>query len=234
MDALSHELSGPDAADLAAASLAIARRLADGSRLWWATSPPATRVADAFVAGAASATEVRSLPLGDDFLDRLRAEVRSGDVLLLVSGSDRSSLAGLRQRAAAWGLLMVWVGDGPRPPAGAADHVLWLDSGPDGSGCAEATLSVCELLGRLTLDRLGQREWLEPDRDECTEEICITCSDEGRLGEVVALGEDGLARVRTPAGLETVDTTLIGSPAPGDLLLIHAGAALSLVPGDGS
>ena len=46
---------------------------------------------------------------------------------------------------------------------------------------------------------------------------------------MIALGTDGLAQVRTAAGLETVDTTLIDDARPGDLVLIHAGSALSLV-----
>ncbi len=63
----------------------------------------------------------------------------------------------------------------------------------------------------------------------CTDEVCITCSDEGRLGEVVAIGADGRAEVRTPDGLEAVDTTLIETARPGDLVLIHAGLAVALV-----
>lgn len=227
MDALSQELSGTDAADLATASLDIARRLAGGSRMFCAAGQTTTKLADGLAAMAAAA-EMRFVPLDDQLLDRLRTQARSGDVLLLVSSSQRPSLAGLRQRAEAWGLLTVWVGEGPRPPAGAADHVLWLDGGSEPSR-TEAALAVCELLGNKTVDLLGHPEWLVSDRVECTEEICITCSDEGRLGEVVDLGGDGQARVRTPGGLELVDTSLIGPAAPGDLLLIHAGVALSLV-----
>ena len=37
--------------------------------------------------------------------------------------------------------------------------------------------------------------------DECTDEVCITCSDEGRLGEVVGPG-----RVRTADGSRTCVT----------------------------
>ncbi len=61
--------------------------------------------------------------------------------------------------------------------------------------------------------------------------MCITCSDEGRLGEVVAAPE-GLfepARVRTADGLEDVDVTIVGQVLPGDLLVIHAGTAIALV-----
>ena len=65
----------------------------------------------------------------------------------------------------------------------------------------------------------------------CTEEICITCSDEGRLAEVVATGPGYQARVRTPGGIEVIDTTLIGTPQPGDLVVVHAGSAVTLIEG---
>jgi hypothetical protein len=61
---------------------------------------------------------------------------------------------------------------------------------------------------------------------ECTDEVCITCSDEGRLAEVV-LVEDDEAVVRTAEGQERIDVTLMDpTPAPGDLLLVHAGFAI--------
>jgi hydrogenase maturation factor len=36
--------------------------------------------------------------------------------------------------------------------------------------------------------------------------------------------------VRTAKGIETVDTTVIADVGPGDLVLIHAGAAIAEVP----
>ena len=70
-----------------------------------------------------------------------------------------------------------------------------------------------------------------PGLTSATEDVCVTCSDEGRLGEIVALRADGQAQVRTPAGLEAVDTTLIDDARPGDLVLIHAGSAVTIVDG---
>jgi hydrogenase maturation factor len=46
---------------------------------------------------------------------------------------------------------------------------------------------------------------------------------------VVALYPDGQAQIRTPVGLETVDTSLIDDAHPGDLVLVHAGSVLSRV-----
>jgi hydrogenase maturation factor len=64
----------------------------------------------------------------------------------------------------------------------------------------------------------------------CSDDVCITCSDEGRIGEVITADAGGRARVRTAAGVETIDTTIVPSVVPGDLVLIHAGAAISEVP----
>jgi hypothetical protein len=158
----------------------------------------------------------------------LRAVVSGGDVLVLMARAGDKAVAGLRQRAGAWGLLTVWIGRGERPQAGAADFVLW-DLAPRSPDDKVALAAAGECLFSRALDCLGQIDPREAARDDCTEEVCITCSDEGRLGEVVATGPDGRAEIRTPFGLETVDTTLIDDPEPGDLVLIHAGAALCLV-----
>ena len=70
---------------------------------------------------------------------------------------------------------------------------------------------------------------LKPDADECTDEVCVTCSDEGRLGEVIVEPADATssALVRTAAGEEWVDVTMLGDVAPNDLVLVHAGAAIT-------
>jgi HupF/HypC family len=71
---------------------------------------------------------------------------------------------------------------------------------------------------------------LKPDSPLCeTEAVCVTCSDEGRLGEVVAASVDGMATVRTARGNENVMTTLVDPVAPGELVLVHAGTAISRV-----
>ena len=58
---------------------------------------------------------------------------------------------------------------------------------------------------------------------------CITCSDEGRLGEVATSVGPSMASVRTAAGVEEVDTTLVDPAPPGTLVLIHAGVAIARV-----
>jgi hypothetical protein len=61
----------------------------------------------------------------------------------------------------------------------------------------------------------------------------VTCSDEGRLAEVILepanpLGE---ALVRTAKGEEWVDVSILGEVAPNDLVLVHAGTAIARLNG---
>ncbi len=71
----------------------------------------------------------------------------------------------------------------------------------------------------------------------CTDDVCITCSDEGRVVEVTAVHDDGRAEVLVNGRAETVNASLVDA-GPGDLLLVHAGVALTrletprLVTGD--
>lgn len=76
-------------------------------------------------------------------------------------------------------------------------------------------------------DGSALRDQLAAPAVVCTDEICVTCSDEGRVAEVVAPGAGGTATVRTAAGEETVMTLLVDPVAPGDLLLVHAGTAIA-------
>ena len=214
----------------------MARRFASGATLWCAApSWPshAQHVAVEFVHPVIVGK--RALPAvmvpGDRLLENLRPLARAGDMLLFVSGSGDPAVAGLRQRARAWGLLTVWIGAGPRPEPGAADYVLWVDDDETISSYGGRLVLVYHLLWELTHVCFEHPGLLKPDPDDCTDEVCITCSDEGRLGEIVSTRSDGRVEVRTPAGLEAVDTTLIGDARPGDLVLIHAGTAVTLVEG---
>jgi hypothetical protein len=65
----------------------------------------------------------------------------------------------------------------------------------------------------------------------CEDGLCVTCTDEGRPAEVATLLGGGLAAVRTARGVETVDVTLVGPVAPGDLVLVHAGTAIERLEG---
>jgi hydrogenase maturation factor len=71
--------------------------------------------------------------------------------------------------------------------------------------------------------------WLAPGPGAtCTDEVCITCTDEGRVAEVMAVYADGRAEVLAGGRRETVDASLVDA-GPGDLVLVHAGVAISLL-----
>ncbi|MGH9065753.1 MAG: HypC/HybG/HupF family hydrogenase formation chaperone, partial [Acidimicrobiales bacterium] len=115
------------------------------------------------------------------------------------------------------------------PEPGAADHVLWLEEDETSSAYAGRFVLMYHVLWELTHVCFEHPGLLEPPEPGDVGEVCVTCSDEGRLGEVVAVGADDRARVRTAGGLEAVDTSLIGAAHPGDLVLIHAGSAVTVV-----
>ena len=52
--------------------------------------------------------------------------------------------------------------------------------------------------------------------------------------EVISVDRLGGASVRTAAGVETVDTTIIAPVDVGDLVLVHAGTAIAVVREDPS
>jgi hydrogenase maturation factor len=53
------------------------------------------------------------------------------------------------------------------------------------------------------------------------------------VGEVVTASADGLAPVRTARGVEDVVTTLVDPVAAGELVLVHAGTAISRLEEEG-
>jgi hypothetical protein len=233
---LSQDLLGPDAADLAAAAMAMACRLASGATLFCA-APSWPWHARHVASELAPPAEDRRPPIRANTVpdgplwESLRPLAHGGDILLAVSGSAEAALTGIRQRTEAWGLLTVWIGVGPRPEPGSADYVLWSDDDGTAASYGGRLAHVIHLLCELTLSCLEHPRVGASAPAACTDEVCITCSDEGRLGEVVKIWTDGRAEVRTADGPEEVDTTLIETARPGDLVLIHAGLALALVGG---
>lgn len=226
------------AEDLAAAALSLARRYHAGATMWCVApqwEPHAHHMAVEFVHPVIVGK--RALPAfaltSGDVVAQARVSVRPGDVVIAVAGAGDRAVQDLMRRTPAWGALSVWIGSGERPPAGAADQVLWID---DANPLAPATgrfVLMYHLLWELT-HVCFEHPGLLVERDaDCTDEVCITCSDEGRPAEVI-VGRDGplgAALVRTAQGDEHVDTTLIGDVDPGDLLLVHAGSALTRIGG---
>ena len=229
---------GPMAGDIVTTSLDMACRFAAGATMWCAAPEwpsHAQHLAVEFVHPVIVGK--RALPAatvsGEDLVRTLRVVAEPGDLFVAVAGADDPSVRSAMRRAPTWGLRTVWIGQGDRPNPGAADHVLWLNEEVAPSAYGGGFVLVYHLLWELThvcLEhprRLISQAALEDPI--CNDEVCITCSDEGRLAEVVVSGPGYQAQIRTAAGLESIDTTLIGTPGPGDLVLVHAGSAVALL-----
>jgi hypothetical protein len=231
-DGHERELGGV-ADDLARAAFAMARRFSvQGATLWCASSCwpfHAHHVAVEFVHPVIvgkRALAALTVPPHADLVATLRASVRPGDMVLALAPADDAAVADVMRRGQAWGVETIWIGSGPRPPIGAADHVVWLDTDDD-IAASEQFVRLYHMLWELThvcFEHPGLLKGSGPEA-ECTEEVCITCSDEGRLAEVVSIHDDE-AVVRTSEGQERVDISLVDVDGPGDLILVHAGFAI--------
>lgn len=219
------------AADLAAAAFTLARRFAAGATMWSiapGSEPHAQHIAVEFIHPVIMGKP--ALPAvaitGPDLVDVVRVSVRPGDIVIAVSGHDDPEVRSVMHRTRAWGATTVWIGSGKRPKFGAADHVLWL-ADPDPRVLATGGFVLFyHLLWELTHVCLEHPGLL---KQECTADVCVSCSDEGRLGEAMTPSADGTATVRTADGVETVATTLVDPVAVGDLVLVHAGTAIGRV-----
>jgi hydrogenase maturation factor len=229
--------SGDIGDSLAVAALSLARQFEAGATLWciapeWPEH--ARHVAVEFVHPVVVGK--RALPAvsldSTDPVAALRSLVRAGDVVLAVSRGDAEPIIDVMRRAEAWGATRIWIGVGPRPTDRAADHVLWADDGQHRGSTAlydGHLVLLYHVLWELTHVCFEHPGLLSANDADCADDVCITCSDEGRLGEVVSANACR-AQVRTAKGIETVDTTVVSDVGPGDLVLIHAGAAIAEVP----
>lgn len=218
--------------DLAAAALALARRFAAGATMWCAVPEwhsHGRQVAVEFVHPVGRALPVVNLE-GPEMVGTVRALSGPGDVLVVVSSAVDPLGRDIMRRAEAWGLTRIWLGAGPRPPADAGEHVVWLEAlDPSLAAQSEHMVVLCQRLWELSHEVFEHPGLLEPGPEAaCTEEVCITCSDEGQVAEVTAVYEDGRAEVLARGQRETVDVSLVDA-GPGDLVLVHAGVALSLL-----
>jgi hydrogenase maturation factor len=220
--------------NLAAAALSLARRFAAGATMWCAAPEwrsHGRHVAVEFVHPVIVGK--RALPAvdleGGDLAASLRLLCQPGDVLVVVSSAADPAGRDLVRRAEAWGLTRIWLGAGPRPPAAAAEHVVWWE-GLDAPFAARSgdIVLLYHLLWELTHVVFEHPGLLAEPEALCTEEVCITCSDEGRVAEVTAVHGDGRAEVLVGGRVESIDASLVDA-GPGDLLLVHAGVAVSLL-----
>jgi hypothetical protein len=226
---------------VAASALSLARRFASGATMW-CVAPEwpehARHVAVEFVhpvlvgKRALPAVSVESA----DPVAALRSLVRSGDVVLAISTSESTTTREIMRRAEAWGATTIWMGVGAGPAERAADHIVWIEEAshhPEGPAFHDGRLVLLyHVLWELTHVCFEHPGLLSegPEIDCVDGDVCITCSDEGRLGEVITTEGATRAQVRTARGIELIDTTIVASVAPGDLVLVHAGIAITEIP----
>jgi hypothetical protein len=232
--AIDRGLGAELAADLAATAFTLARRFAAGATMWsvapsW--EPHAQHIAVEFVHPVIMGK--RALPAvaltGPNLVDLVRVSVRTGDIVIGVGARDEPDLRSVMRRSPAWGAATIWIGNGARPAAGAADHVLWLDDPDPRVPATGGFVLFYHLLWELTHVCFEHPGLL---KRPSAEEVCVTCSDEGRLGEVLTASPDGTAAVRTARGVENVITALVDPVAAGELLLVHAGTAINRLEED--
>ncbi|HET9876631.1 MAG TPA: HypC/HybG/HupF family hydrogenase formation chaperone [Mycobacterium sp.] len=230
--AIDRGLGSELAEDLAATALTLAKRFAAGATMWsiapsW--EPHAMHIAVEFVHPVIMGK--RALPAvaltGPDLVDLVRVSVRPGDIVVAVSSAQDAQVRSVMRRGPAWGATTIWIGSGDPPEAGLADHVLWLDDPDPRVPATGGFVLFYHLLWELTHVCFEHSGLLKPKGGD--EAVCVTCSDEGRLGEVVSASVDGQAPVRTARGIENVITALVDPVAAGELVLVHAGTAISRV-----
>jgi len=235
MTAIDSGLSAELADDLAATAFTLAKRFAAGATMWsiapsW--EPHALHIAVEFVHPVIMGK--RALPAvaltGPDLVDLVRVSVRPGDIVVAVSGAHEAEVRSVMRRAPAWGATTIWIGSGERPKAGLADHVLWLHDPDPRVPATGGFVLFYHLLWELTHVCFEHSGLLKP---RGADDVCVTCSDEGRLGEVVSAPTEGQATVRTARGVENVVTTLVDPVCAGELLLVHAGTAISRLDEEG-
>lgn len=229
--------------DVAAAAVTVATRFRAGATMWTA-APEWPAHADHLAVEFVHPVIVgkRALPaVHVAGPEPLRLLARPGDLLVALAGAGHAGTRDLLRRAEAWGLTRIWLGAGARPPERSAEHLVWLDdTGPDLAARTGDLVLLYHLLWELTHVVFEHHGLGAPARDPrggpgsdplggagCGEEVCITCSDEGRVAEVRRVDRSGSAEVVIGGLPGTVDVSLVEEVAPGDLLLVHAGVALT-------
>src|ERR1700722_17057380 len=229
--AIDRGLGAELAADLASAAFTLAKRFAAGATMGSTApsgEPHALHIAVEFVHPVIMGK--RALPAvaltGPNLVDLVRVSVRPGDIVVAVAGADDAQVRSVMRRSPAWGATTIWIGSGERPKAGMAEHVLWLDDPDPKIPATGGFVLFYHLLWELTHVCFEHSGVL---KSKGAESVCVTCSDEGRLGEVMTASTDGQAPVRTARGVEDVVTTLIDPVGAGELVLVHAGMAISKI-----
>ena len=215
---------------LAATCLVLARAFAGGATLW-CVAPGAAHHAHHVAVEFVHPVIVgkRSLPSvaidGEDPVGLARLLVRPGDVLLAIGDADDPVIAALLLRGEAWGVQTMLLAIGDRPSSVTADHVVW--AGAEGEGGLPLAYHLLWELTHVVFEHPGLLRIPAPQ--SCDDEVCITCSDEGRVVEVRSIDDECTALVLAGGHEELVDISVVSDVRPGDLLLVHAGLALTVL-----
>ena len=224
------------ATDLPAAAIALARRFAAGATMWCVVAPMARPRSPS---GRRVRPPRHRRQAGPAGRLRRRGRSRRHDASRRPPGRHRrrrrrgrrSQLNEVMRRTEPWGLTGVWIGAGRRPPAGAR-RTRRLDrrrSPPHAVHAGDVVMSITSC-GSSPTSCSSIPACSAPTRN-ATEDVCITCSDEGRLAEVTVVHPGRSGRRRTGGAREDIDVSLIEPVGPGDLVLVHAGVALTHLPG---
>lgn len=217
--------------DIARAALTMAERLAAGATLWsFAPTNPehARHLAVEFVHPVIVGK--RALPAvsidGPGSTATLRSMIRRGDIVVAV-GEVTDEVRDALGRCSAWGALSIWIDDGEPTDEHLADHRISVGGTSECAVYDGTLVRAYHLLWELTHVCLESDATF--DASPAVGEACITCSDGASVGEVISTGGDGMALVRVDGEVVSVDVSLVTPPAPFDLVLVHAGAAISAV-----
>jgi hydrogenase maturation factor len=222
---------GSPAELLPRAAFDLSRRLAAGGTLWcaspqwpWHSRHIAVEFVHPVIMGKRALPAVAAT--GPGWLDQVRSRSRPGDALLVISSPEREDTRQAMRLAPAWGVMTIWMG-GPGV-GGGADHGLTLEGDLEEAAFGGATVRAYHLLWELVHVCLEHPGLMTAEAVCDTDGHCITCADEGRLAEILSSTGDR-ASVRSPAGVEDADLTLVPDARPGDLVVLHAGLAISVV-----
>ncbi|GAB2813729.1 HypC/HybG/HupF family hydrogenase formation chaperone [Lentzea nigeriaca] len=72
---------------------------------------------------------------------------------------------------------------------------------------------------------------MNDDKEVCREDLCVTCADLTVPGKVVYLLPDDMAVVRGDDGHTWEVSIALVTAEVGDVVLLHAGEAIALLPG---
>ena len=171
---------------------------------------------------------------GEIYAHQVRQWAAPGDVALgVASGPGSENVArGLEEAYRRGCLTVALLGGDAGPMAGEpfVDHAVVARS-DDPQVIKEVHVTAYHVLWELVHVFLEQME-TEAAPATCTDEVCITCSDQAVPVLVVELRDPGLALVDTGSGLEEISVALVEARV-GGRVLVHAGEAIATLPDAG-